>query len=57
MSMAGFSDVLVRKTEEKKTMEFIWNMHQLNFTDDMISKVVKQPIEYVQDVLKQDPPL
>lgn len=57
MSMTGFSDVLVRKTEEKKTMEFIWNMHQLNFTDDIISKVVKQPIEYVQDVLKQDPPL
>ncbi len=61
MSMTGFSDVLVRKTEERvkreNIMEIIWNMHQLNFTDDIISKVVKQPIDYVEDILKKGPPL
>ena len=28
----------------------------MDFTDDMISKAVKKPVDYVQNVLKKDAP-
>ena len=56
MTMTGFSDVLVRRVREEETVKFIWSLHEMDFTDDMISEAVKRPIDYVQDILKKDAP-
>ena len=60
MTMTGFSDVLVRRGREEgreeTTVKFIWSLHEMDFTDDMISDAVKSPIDYVQDILKKDAP-
>ena len=62
MTMTGFSDILVRRGREEgredgreeTTVKFIWSLHEMDFTDDMISEAVKRPIDYVQDILKKD---
>ena len=41
---------------EETTVKFIWSLHEMDFTDDMISEAVKRPIDYVQDILKKDAP-
>lgn len=60
MTMTGFSDILVRRGREegreKTTVKFIWSLHEMDFTDDMISEAVKRPVDYVQDILKKDAP-
>lgn len=60
MTMTGFSDVLVRRGREEgreeTTVKFIWSLHEMDFTDDMISEAVKRPVDYVQDILKKDAP-
>lgn len=60
MMMTGFSDILVRRGREEgreeTTVKFIWSLHEMDFTDDMISEAVKRPIDYVQDILKKDAP-
>lgn len=60
MTMTGFSDILVRRGreegQEETTVKFIWSLHEMDFTDDMISEAVKRPIDYVQDILKKDAP-
>ena len=72
MTMTGFSDVLVRRGreegreegriegreigQEETTVKFIWSLHEMDFTDDMISEAVKKPVDYVQDILKKDAP-
>ena len=60
MTMTGFSDILVRRGREEgreaTTVKFIWSLHEMDFTDDMISEAVKRPIDYVQDILKKDAP-
>lgn len=69
----GFGDALVKRYikegreegfregreegERKVTIEVIWNMHEMDFTDEMISKAVDQPIDYVKDILKEERPL
>lgn len=61
MPIEGFSDVLVRRVRaeehEKMIVKFIWNMHEQDLADDVISKTVEKPIDYVQDVLKKERPL
>lgn len=60
----GFGDALVKRYikegreegEREVTIEVIWNMHEMDFTDEMISKVVDQPIDYVKDILKEERP-
>ncbi len=68
----GFGDALVKRYikegreegfregreegERKVTIEVIWNMHEMDFTDEMISKAVDQPIDYVKDILKEERP-
>ena len=60
MTMTGFSDILVRRGREDRreatTVKFIWSLHEMDFTDDMISEAVKRPVDYVQDILKKDAP-
>ena len=56
MMMTGFSDILVRKVREEETVKFIWSLHEMECTDDMISEAVKKPVDYVQDVWKKDAP-
>ncbi|MEE0259284.1 MAG: hypothetical protein UD035_06810 [Coprococcus comes] len=56
MTMMGFSDVLVRRVREEETVKFIWSLHEMECTDEMISEAVKKPVDYVQDVLKKDAP-
>lgn len=60
MTMTGFSDILVRRGREEgreeTTVKFIWSLHEMDFTDDMISEAVKRPVDYVQDILKKDAP-
>ena len=60
MPIEGFGDALVRRIREeeheKMIVKFIWNLHELDFTDEKISKAVDQPIEYVQEVLKKERP-
>ena len=60
MTMTGFSDVLVRRGREEgreeTTVKFIWSLHEMDFTDDMISEAVKRPVDYGQDILKKDAP-
>ena len=61
MPIEGFSDVLVRRVREeeheKMIVKFIWNMHEQDFADDVISKTVEKPIDYVKDILKKERPL
>ena len=68
----GFGDALVKRYikegreegfregreegERQVTIEVIWNMHEMDFTDEMISKAVDQPIDYVKDILKEERP-
>lgn len=72
MTMTGFSDVLVRRGreegrkegreegreigQEETTVKFIWSLHEMKCTDEMISEAVKKPVDYVQDILKKDAP-
>ena len=56
MPIEGFSDVLVRRVREEETVKFIWSLHEMECTDEMISEAVKKPVDYVQDVLKKDAP-
>ena len=64
MTMTGFSDVLVRRGREEgrkegreeTTVKFIWSLHEMKCTDEMISEAVKRPVDYVQDILKKDAP-
>ena len=56
MTMMGFSDVLVRRVREQETVKFIWSLHEMECTDEMISEAVKKPVDYVQNVLKKDAP-
>lgn len=56
MTMMGFSDVLVRRVREEETVKFIWSLHEMECTDEMISEAVKKPVDYVQDILKKDAP-
>ena len=42
--------------QEETTVKFIWSLHEMDFTDDMISEAVKRPVDYVQDILKKDAP-
>ena len=62
MMMTGFRDILVRRGEgreegrEETTVKFIWSLHEMKCTDEMISEAVKRPIDYVQDILKKDAP-
>lgn len=60
MTMTGFSDILVRRGREEgreeTTVKFIWSLHEMDFTDDMISEAVKRPVDYVQNILKKDAP-
>ena len=69
----GFGDALVKRYikegreegfregreegEREVTIEVIWNMHEQDLTDDVISKTVEKPIEYVKDILKKERPL
>lgn len=65
MTMTGFSDILVRKGirkgeeigKEENTVKIIWNMHRMDFADEIISKAVEEPVDYVREVLKKAPPL
>ena len=41
MTMMGFSDVLVRRVREEETVKFIWSLHEMECTDEMISEAVK----------------
>ena len=68
----GFGDALVKRYikegreegfregreegEREVTIEVIWNMHEMDFTDEMISKAGDQPIDYVKDILKEERP-
>jgi len=68
----GFGDALVKRYikegreegfregreegEREVTIEVIWNLHEMDFTDEMISKAVDQPIDYVKDILKKERP-
>ena len=68
----GFGDALVKRYikegreegfregreegERQEKIEVIWNMHEMDFTDEMISKAVDQPIDYVKDILKEERP-
>lgn len=68
----GFGDALVKRYikegreegfregreegEREVTIEVIWNMHEMDFTDEMISKAVDHPIDYVKDILKEERP-
>ena len=68
----GFGDALVKRYikegreegfregreegEREVTIEVIWNMHEMDFTDEMISKAVDQSIDYVKDILKEERP-
>lgn len=68
----GFGDALVKRYikegreegfregreegEREVTIEVIWNLHEMDFTDEMISKAVDQPIDYVKDILKEERP-
>lgn len=40
MTMTGFSDILVRRGREEgreeTTVKFIWSLHEMKCTDDMI---------------------
>ena len=54
MTMTGFSDILVRKVREEEAVKFIWSLHEMECTDEMISEAVKKPVDYVLDVLKKD---
>ena len=56
MTMTGFSDILVRKVREEEAVKFIWSLHEMKCTDEMISEAVKKPVDYVQDILKKDAP-
>ena len=72
MTMTGFSDVLLRRGreegrkegreegreigQEETTVKFIWSLHEMKCTDEMISEAVKKPVDYVQDILKKDAP-
>ena len=60
MTMTGFSDILVRRgraeAREQTTVKFIWSLHEMKCTDEMISEAVKRPVDYVQDILKKDAP-
>ena len=56
MTMMGFSDVLVRRVREEETVKFIWSLHEMECTDEMILEAVKKPVDYVQNVLKKDAP-
>ena len=60
MMMTGFSDILVRRGREEgreeTTVKFIWSLHEMKCTDEMISEAVKRPVDYVQDILKKDAP-
>ena len=56
MTMMGFSDVLVRRVREEETVKFIWSLHEMECTDEIISEAVKKPVDYVQNVLKKDAP-
>ena len=64
MTMTGFSDILVRRGREEgraegreeTTVKFIWSLHEMKCTDEMISEAVKRPVDYVQDILKKDAP-
>ena len=60
MTMTGFSDILVRRGREEgreeTTVKFIWSLHEMKCTDEMISEAVKRPVAYVQDILKKDAP-
>ena len=38
---------------EEETVKFIWSLHEMECTDEMISEAVKKPVDYVQDVLKK----
>lgn len=54
-----FKEEFIEGREEGRreaTIEVIWNLHELDFTDEKISKAVDQPIEYVQEVLKKERP-
>ena len=42
--------------QEETTVKFIWSLHEMKCTDEMISEAVKKPVDYVQDVLKKDAP-
>ena len=42
--------------QEETTVKFIWSLHEMKCTDEMISEAVKRPIDYVQDILKKDAP-
>ena len=57
MTMTGFSDILVRRGREEgreeTTVKFIWSLHEMKCTDEMISEAVKRPVDYVQDILKK----
>ena len=37
-------------------IKFIWSLHEMKCTDEMISEAVKKPVDYVQDILKKDAP-
>ena len=60
MTMTGFSDILVRRGREEgreeTTVKFIWSLHEMKCTDEMISEAVKRPVDYVQDILKKVAP-
>lgn len=38
---------------EEEAVKFIWSLHEMECTDEMISEAVKKPVDYVQDVLKK----
>ena len=42
--------------QEETTVKFIWSLHEMKCTDEMISEAVKRPVDYVQDILKKDAP-
>ena len=42
--------------QEETTVKFIWSLHEMKCTDEMISEAVKKPVDYVQNVLKKDAP-
>ena len=42
--------------QEETTVKFIWSLHEMKCTDEMISEAVKKPVDYVQDILKKDAP-
>ena len=41
---------------KETTVKFIWSLHEMKCTDEMISEAVKKPVDYVQDILKKDAP-